>query len=158
MSCFIVYHWIYLKRKPIFFDKHCRTEFKISTFLRDDMLYIIVTKRDGAYQTGYNLFTSQTNTVNVRFTSDNRDRRSGFRLDVRSTSCDSVDSTVKKVTVATGEVLEDTLVSVNYPNSYPNNAWQQWNIITDENQVWFQNKHTFTIFYETKPHMLYFIV
>ena len=31
---------------------------------------------------------------------------------------------------------------------YPNYAWQQWEILTDDNQVntWFQNKNTFIFF------------
>ena len=51
------------------------------------MLYLIETRREGTYQTGDVLFTSQTNSVNVRFTSDDNVRGNGFWLDVRSTAC-----------------------------------------------------------------------
>ena len=52
------------------------------------MLYFTVTKRDGYYPADYDLFTSETNNVDVIFTSDNSEVRSAPRLDVRSTSCD----------------------------------------------------------------------
>ena len=60
------------------------------------ILHFTVIKRDGYYPADYDLFTSETNNVDVIFTSDKSEVRSGSRLDVRSTSCDSVDSTVKK--------------------------------------------------------------
>ena len=48
---------------------------------------ITETRREGLYTTGYVLFSSQTNSVNVKFTSDNARRRSGFTLDVQSVAC-----------------------------------------------------------------------
>ena len=63
--------------------------------------------------------------------------------------------------VATGEVLEDAIVTdTDSDERYPNYALQQWEIITDENQVniWFQSKNThMLLFTVTKPYMLYFI-
>ena len=38
-------------------------------------------------QAGYGLFMSETNSVDAEFTSDYSYRRSGFSLDIQSTSC-----------------------------------------------------------------------
>ena len=51
------------------------------------ILYLVETRRDGDYSTGFVLFASQTNSVSVRFTSDGSVRRSGFTLNVRSVPC-----------------------------------------------------------------------
>ena len=50
-------------------------------------------------------------------------------------SCDV--NTAQKVRIAAGELLKEALVSENYPNNYPNNACQRWEIMADENQVHF---------------------
>ena len=50
-------------------------------------------------------------------------------------SCDP--NTAQEVQIAAGEVLKEALVSRNYPNDYPNNACQRWDIIAEENQVHF---------------------
>ena len=50
-------------------------------------LYLVETSRDGEYAPGFVLFASQTNSVNVRFTSDYSETRSGFSLNVRSINC-----------------------------------------------------------------------
>ena len=44
-------------------------------------------RREGDYSTGDILFTSDSNNVNARFTSDYSVRRSGFTLDVQSIPC-----------------------------------------------------------------------
>ena len=63
------------------------------------ILYLAETHREGTYQTGDVLFTSQTNSVSARFTSDDnvRGKDSGWmsdpslvlkvHTDVRSTAC-----------------------------------------------------------------------
>ena len=86
------------------------------------LLYLTETSRDGEYMDGEILFTSETNNVDVRFTSDSSERRTGFTLDVRSIPCsDRVihpqiedeepgepcdDGTAEDVVIAAGEVLE----------------------------------------------------
>ena len=45
--------------------------------------------------------------------------------------------TAQEVRIAAGETLKEALVSENYPNNYPNNACQRWDIMADENQVYF---------------------
>ena len=49
--------------------------------------------------------------------------------------CDA--DTAQEVRIAAGEKIKEALVSENYPNNYPNNACQRWNIMADENQVHF---------------------
>ena len=85
--------------------------------------------------------------MDAGFTSDSTIRRSGFSLDIRSTSCaeadeesirlpDSCDDTTQEIVVAAGEVLEGTIASPTESDGlYPNRACQEWNIITDANQV-----------------------
>ena len=51
------------------------------------LLILTETRKEGLYSTGDILFTSETNNVNVRFTSDYTITRSGFTLDVQSISC-----------------------------------------------------------------------
>ena len=51
------------------------------------MLFLTEKRREGVYSTGDILFTSDSNNVNARFTSDNSVRRSGFTLDVQSIPC-----------------------------------------------------------------------
>ena len=46
-------------------------------------------------------------------------------------------NTAQEVRIAAGETLKEALVSENYPNNYPNNACQRWNIMAEENQVHF---------------------
>ena len=48
-------------------------------------------------------------------------------------SCDP--NTAQEVRIAAGEELKEALVSENYPNNYPNNACQRWDIMAEENQV-----------------------
>ena len=53
-------------------------------------------------------------------------------MDVRSTSCDSV----QEVVVAAKEVLEDAIVTDTASDGlYPDRAVQSWRINTEENQV-----------------------
>ena len=101
--------------------------------------------------TGDVLSTSETNSVDVKFKSDETITDSGFTLDVRSIPCSDRaiypqvededdpcdDRTAQEIVIASGEVLEGTLVTdtVNDGN-YSNNACQNWNIMTDENQVY----------------------
>ena len=47
--------------------------------------------------------------------------------------CDA--DTAQEVRIAAGEKIKEALVSENYPNNYPNNACQRWNIMAEENQV-----------------------
>ena len=56
------------------------------------MLYLTETRRDGDYSTDNVLFTSQTNAVDIRFTSDFSVRRSGASIDIRSISCTDRDN------------------------------------------------------------------
>ena len=51
----------------------------------------VVTRREGMYMTGDILFTSQTNRVNVTFSSDESVTHRGFTLDVRSIICSERD-------------------------------------------------------------------
>ena len=51
------------------------------------MLFLTEKRREGDYSTGDILFTSDSNNVNARFTSDYSVRRSGFTLDVQSIPC-----------------------------------------------------------------------
>ena len=50
-------------------------------------LTVTVTHTEGVYTVGNVLFTSQTNEVNVAFSSDQSVRDSGFTLDVTSVLC-----------------------------------------------------------------------
>ena len=111
------------------------------------MLCFTVDREHGSYYgIGQTLFRSQTNNVDVTFTSDYKGRRSGFSLDVRSTLCawpDFCDDPVEEVVVAANETLEGAIVTHTEEDGlYPNNACQDWKIITDENQVYivFQRK------------------
>ena len=100
------------------------------------MLYIVEITIDGRLPPGYELFTSKTNSVNVRFISGFLGRRTGFTADVRSISCDSVDSGVQEIVIAAGEVIEDALVTETESDGlYRNHALQEWKIKADENQV-----------------------
>ena len=56
------------------------------------MFYLTETRKEGYYSTGDILFTSQTNNVDVKFTSDYSVRRSGFRLSIRSILCTDRDN------------------------------------------------------------------
>ena len=56
------------------------------------MFYLTETRKEGYYSTGDVLFTSQTNNVDVKFTSDFSVRRSGFRLNIRSILCTDHDN------------------------------------------------------------------
>ena len=127
-------------------------------------------RREGLYSTGDILFTSETNNVNARFTSDYSIRRTGFTLDVQAIPCSDrenypeqadfnphdvyssttsypeygnysgnnggCDESAQEVQIPAGETNQGALVT-NSENdgNYPNNACQNWNIITDENQV-----------------------
>ena len=110
------------------------------------MLYLTETKRHGVIATGYVLFTSETNNVDVRFRSDYTVRYSGFSLDIRSTlysdlgnshEDEDCDDPAHDPVIATGEVLQGDLVT-NSDNlgKYQTDACQNWNIMTDENQVY----------------------
>ena len=129
----------------------------------NDVLYLTETSRDGEYMDGDALFRSETNNVDVTFTSDSTERRTGFTLDIRSTLCsnlehseedeededtsvDCADRTAQEVVIAAGELLEGALVSdTENDGNYPDYACQNWNIMTDENQVYvmFKSKQPF---------------
>ena len=90
--------------------------------------------------------------MDVTFTSDYSERRSGFTLDLRSTLCsdlgkDCADRTAQELVIAAGEVLEGALVTDTEDGKYPNHACQNWDIMIDENQVdfVFQNKFPFHV-------------
>ena len=57
----------------------------------DYVLYLTETKTAGIKANGDVLFTSETNSVDVRFTSDYIVAKSGFYLDIRSTLCSEED-------------------------------------------------------------------
>ena len=98
------------------------------------------------YGIGQLLFISDTNNVDVTFTTSRIGRRSGFSLDVRSSSCtelDFCDGPVQEVEITAGVTLEDAIVSDTHSNGkYRHNACQDWKITTDDNQVYivFQRK------------------
>ena len=81
------------------------------------MLFLTVHKREGHYSVGEVIYTSEINSVDVSFTSNSWERRSGFTLDVRSTSCivnaeedvEVCDDTVQEVMVSAGQMLGDAL-------------------------------------------------
>ena len=75
------------------------------------LLIFTETRREGHYSTGDILFTSETNRVNARFTSDLSVRRSGFTLDVQSISCADRENYQQQPT---------TSGYPNYPNGNPN--------------------------------------
>ena len=119
------------------------------------ILSLTETAKDGVYASGDVLFTSQTNNVDVRFTSDYSVTRSGFGLNIRSIPCterdnfpetvigtesaeeySDCDDSVHEVPIAAGEVLEGAIVTnTESDGNYSNNACQQWNIIAGENEV-----------------------
>ena len=51
------------------------------------ILFLTEKRREGHYSTGDILFTSDSNNVNAKFTSDFSVRRNGFTLDVESIPC-----------------------------------------------------------------------
>ena len=57
------------------------------TTLPHMLLILTETRREGHYSTGDILFTSESNSVTARFTSDLSITKSGFTLDVQSISC-----------------------------------------------------------------------
>ena len=95
--------------------------------------------------------------MDVTFTSDYSERRNGFTLDIRSTLCsdlenvesqedeededtseDCDDRPAHELVIPAEEVLEGALVTdTENDGKYPNYACQNWNIMTDENQVYF---------------------
>ena len=114
--------------------------------------FILETRREGDYSTGDILFISETNNVNVEFTSDDIYRYKGFMLDVQSISCAdrknyphpedfNCHESVQEVLVATDQFLHGVLVvDTESDGLYPNHACQNWNIITDENRVYYLPK------------------
>ena len=117
------------------------------------MLYLTETQKDGNYSSDDVLFTSETNSVIVRFTSDWGITSSGFSLDVRSISCadreqypetgnqqeyeDHGSCDAEEVVIATGEEQQSALVThTDSDGYYPNHACQEWSINTDDNQVY----------------------
>ena len=102
------------------------------------MLFLTVAQKDGRRVAGEVLFTSETNNVAVKFTSDHSLTRSGFSLDVRSISCENHGSCdAEEVQIDAGDVLQDALVThTDSDGEYPNHACQEWSINTDENQVY----------------------
>ena len=130
------------------------------------LLYLAETRKDGYYSAGDVLFISQTNNVDVKFTSDSSVTATGATMNIRSISCADRDnfsqtdmntaSTIghhsthspehpgetpdscdeQRTEITAGEVLTGALViHTGNDGNYPNNACQQWNVITDENQV-----------------------
>ena len=101
-------------------------------------LYFTVKYATGDHPIGYWLLVSETNNVDVKFTSHKNSRRGpGFSLDVRSIPCVArCHDPVQEVRVAAGETLRGALVThTNSDGLYPNRACQEWKLITDENQV-----------------------
>ena len=130
------------------------------------MLYLAETHSTGYYPAGDVLFTSQTNNVDVKFTSDYSVTSTGFRLNIRSISCSDHDNfpptvvnpattqepstsapvhtsempdncDAQEVEITEGQVIPGALViHTGSDGNYSNNACQHWNIIADENQVY----------------------
>ena len=112
------------------------------------VLYLTETRRHGYYVYGDVLFTSETNSVDVRFLSDHSVSYRGFYLNIRSILCggdslnslnsdDCDDITSEELVIAAEDFLEGALVTdTEDDSSYPNNRCQNWNIMTDENQVY----------------------
>ena len=130
-------------------DKHSLISVMSNLLFRvvNYVLYLTETKRSGVIATGDVLFTSETNSVDVRFTSDYIVTYSGFYLDIRSALCsdplnteeydDCDDITSEELVIAAGDFLEGALVTdTEDDSSYPNHACQNWNIMTDEYQVY----------------------
>ena len=69
------------------------------------MLILTETRREGHFATGVILFTSETNNVNARFTSDYSVRRSGFTLDVQSVACGEYGFVLQVMILTSGEYL-----------------------------------------------------
>ena len=117
--------------------------------------YLTVTSHEGFIPTGDVLFTSETNNVDVRFTSDHSRTKTGFTLDIRSTLCSEIvtpeedidvivycEPPAQQLVINAGEVLQGALVTdTEDSGNYSNNACQKWIIRTDENMVYlvFQN-------------------
>ena len=111
------------------------------------ILYITATRRDSSYISGDVLFASQTQRVEVRFTSDWYISRTGFSLDVTAAPCSTAVSipiqlppptcnNPEEVQVPTGETLEAALVSYTQSDgTYPNHMCQAWIVTTDPGQV-----------------------
>ena len=124
------------------------------------LLYLAETRKDGYYSAGEVLFISQTNNVDVKFTSDSSVTATGVTMNIRSISCadrdnfsqtdmghhsthspehpgetpDSCDE--QRTEITAGEVLTGALaINTGNDGNYPNNACQQWNVIADENHV-----------------------
>ena len=82
-------------------------------------LILTETHRDGYYSYGEILFTSETNSVNVSFTSDYNIRWSGFRLNIQSISCQdhknylttNLGCDEQEVQLSTGKVQHGALAS-----------------------------------------------
>ena len=109
------------------------------------LLILTETLRYGRYySTGDILYTSETNSVTARFSSDYRTTRSEFRLDVKSIPCTDVVNYLQhlkydeqEVQLSAGEVQKGARASETiYLGNYPNDASQNWNIITDENEIY----------------------
>ena len=109
------------------------------------MLFLTETRRSSRFSTGDILFTSETNSVNAKFTSDDSVRESGFTLDVQSIPCSDRDTYPQHsvcddygqgLNIAPGEVLQAALVTdTDDDGNYPNNACQNWYIVANEDQV-----------------------
>ena len=68
------------------------------------MFYLTETRKEGYYSTGDVLFTSETNNVDVKFTSDYSVTRSGARMNIRSILCTDRDNFLQTdVSTATTE-------------------------------------------------------
>ena len=100
------------------------------------MLFLIGGKLEGFYQTGDEIFRSDTSFVDVEILGGSRG--SVFTLDARSIPCvDPCDDVMAmELVIAAGEMLEGALVTDTEDGKYLNKACQNWNIMTDENQVY----------------------
>ena len=108
-------------------------------------MYLTETRAYGKYYSSRSvLFDSETNNVDVRFTSDHGARKSGFTLDVSTMPCSwktgycGTTSTgeVQDVMVPPGETLEGVISTPTESDGlYGNDVCLDWNIITDEGKV-----------------------
>ena len=86
------------------------------------MLYFTETHKEGYYSTGDVLFTSKTNNVDVKFTSDYSVTWSGFRLNIRSISCADCDNFPQTVVNTASTTVDYSPHSPVHPSETPNSC------------------------------------
>ena len=83
-------------------------------------MFLTEKRREGDYSTGDILFTSDSNNVNARFTSDYIVRRSGFTLDVQSIPCSDCENFPQHGDFNPHDVYSSTTSYPEYTEGYGN--------------------------------------